>query len=95
VFINMTDYVQVSEARLPTGRPALLLFVQDGNLCAGTLTRRPDGRMERNVSPRPEPSDLMRVIVRLMGSKPVPETLYVVLERGAHWPQQFPKLHIH
>lgn len=91
----MTDYVQVSEARLPVGRSALVLFVHDGQLCAGTLTRRPDGRTERTVSSRPEPNDLMRVIVRLMGTKPVPETLYVVLERGAHWPEQFPKLQIH
>ncbi|MBJ7578738.1 MULTISPECIES: hypothetical protein [unclassified Devosia] len=91
----MTEYVQVSETRLPAGHAALLLFVQDGNLCAGTLTRRHDGRMERSVSPRPDPNDLMRVIVRLMGVKPVPETLYVVLERGAHWPEQFPKLRVH
>lgn len=88
----MTGYVSVSAEQLPLGRLALLLFVDDGELCAGILERSRDGKLERRVPDRPSPRDLVLVICRLMAQLPRNADLLVVLEPGAFWPPAFPEL---
>ncbi|PXA98995.1 hypothetical protein DMC47_05245 [Nostoc sp. 3335mG] len=88
----MTGYVRVTAEQIPAGQTALLLFVHRDQLCAGVLTRRFDGRMERRVPEDPSPKDLVLGICRLMADMPDDAELLVVLEQGAYWPEAFPKL---
>lgn len=89
----MTSYVRVTPDQLPAGQTALLLFVHDGELCAGVLKHTRDGSFERLVPDNPAPSDLILGICRMMADMPVDADLFVVLEPLAYWPESFPLLH--
>lgn len=88
----MPGYVRVNPQQIPPGETALLLFVHKGQLCAGVLKHRCDGRMERLVPEDPSPNDLILGICRLMADMPDSGNLFVVLEPLAYWPEQFPLL---
>ncbi|MET0439883.1 MAG: hypothetical protein ABW043_20510 [Devosia sp.] len=88
----MLGYVRVSPDQIPLGETALLLFVHKGELCAGVLKHRCDGRMERLVPEDPSPNDLILGICRLMADMPDNSNLLVVLEALAYWPEPFPTL---
>ncbi|MBN9334297.1 hypothetical protein [Devosia sp.] len=88
----MPGYLRVTPEELPAGHKALLLFVHEGELCAGVLRRRHDGALERIVPDDPVPSDLILGICRMMSSMPAEGDLYVVIEPLAYWPEPFPLL---
>jgi hypothetical protein len=89
----MTSYVHVTPDQIPAGQTALLLFVHDGELCAGVLRHGLDGSLERLVPDNPSPSDLILGICRMMADMPADADLFVVLEPLAYWPEPFPLLH--
>lgn len=88
----MTGYVHVSAEQIPKGTMALLLFVDNDELCAGVIEHCTDGRLDRRVPDKPSPNDLVLVICRLMAKLPQSADLLVVIEPGAFWPDAFPEL---
>ena len=88
----MPGYLRVTPDQIPAGETALLLFVHNGQLCAGALQHRCDGRLERRVPEQPHPSDLILGICTLMADMPDDGNLLVVLEPFAYWPEPFPIL---
>ncbi|CAN7567860.1 hypothetical protein [Devosia sp. LjRoot3] len=88
----MPGYVRVTPDQIPAGQTALLLFVHNGELCAGVLRHSLEGRLERLVPDNPSPSDLILGICRMMADMPVDADLFVVLEPLAYWPELFPSL---
>ena len=89
----MPRYVQVEPDEIPIGKSALLLFIAHGDLCGGLLEHRPDGRMDRRVPDNPSPDDVVPIICLLMSGQAA-DTLYIVLEDVAYWPEPFPALTI-
>lgn len=87
----MMSYICIPSENIPIGRTALVLFVAGGELCAGIIEHTPDGRFHRRVPDNPGPLDVVPVICNLMTRMPS-DKLYVVLEQGAYWPEQFPFL---
>lgn len=87
----MMNYIHIPAEHIPLGRTALTLFVDQGELCAGIIEHSCDGRFHRRVPDAPCPNDVIPVICALLARAPC-EELYVVLERGAYWPEQFPTL---
>lgn len=88
----MPSYVRVTPDQLPAGQTALLLFVHDGELCAGVLRHSLEGGLERLVPENPAPTDLILGICRMMADMPPDADLFVVLEPMAYWPDPFPLL---
>lgn len=77
---------------MPQGRTALLLFVQEAELCAGTVEHRWDGRVVRQLPNQPQPGQLVSVICRIMEGQGLDDVLYVVIDRDAYWPDAFPAI---
>jgi hypothetical protein len=90
----MVGYVHVSADQLPPGKTALLLFMQEDQLCAGEIERRYDGRLQRRLPQEPKTNDLVPTIARLMSPFDENAELFVVIEEPAYWPEFFPKLNI-
>jgi hypothetical protein len=87
----MTQYIAVSEDTVPLGKTALLLFVHEAQLCAGTIEHRYDGRILKRLPAEPKPTQLVSVISGLMAGH-AQDDLYVVIEADAYWPESFPLL---
>lgn len=89
----MPSYLQVEADEIPIGKSALLLFIAHGDLCGGLIEHRADGQMDRRIPDNPSPDDVVPMICRLMSGQAV-ETLYIVIEDAAYWPEPFPALTI-
>lgn len=89
----MTRYLSIAEHQVPKGKSALLLFVHRAQLCAGVLEHRYDGRLVRRLPDDPQPTQLVGTICELMEGQSLDGDLYVVLDKGAYWPDAFPVLH--
>jgi hypothetical protein len=88
----MTRYLSIAEHQVPKGKSALLLFVHRAQLCAGVVEHRYDGRLVRRLPDDPKPTQLVSVICELMVGQSLDAELYVVLDKGAYWPEAFPVL---
>lgn len=88
----MARYIAISEDEIPIGRKALLLFVHGGELCAGIIEHRCDGRMTRDVASEPRPDQLIAAVGNVMAGRSLDDDFYVVLKDEAYWPEAFPSI---
>ena len=90
----MTNYIAIPAEDIPRGRTALVLFVDNDQLCAGVIEHCTDGSLDRRIPDKPSPFDIVLVICTLMAQSSG-DDLYVVLEQNAYWPEAFPALRSH